>query len=72
MRPIVSRPSQRSVQAPVRRAAPVSASLTTPTDEQRGVFDWEQPPGDEPGTLADVMDGSAQQDPQQEEDQKIL
>lgn len=37
----------------------------------RGLFDWEQPPGDEPGTLADVMDGTAQQDVKQEEDQKL-
>lgn len=41
-------------------------------EEERGIFDWEQQPGDEPGTLADVMDGTAQQDPEQEENQKFL
>lgn len=70
MRPIVSRPNQRSVQAPLRRTASVSASLTTPTDEHRGMFD--QQPGDEPGTLADAMDGTTPQDPEKEESQTIL
>jgi hypothetical protein len=37
----------------------------------RGVFDWEQPPGDEPGTLADVMDGTTPQDPQEEESHNL-
>jgi hypothetical protein len=72
MRPTVSRPAQRSAPTPMARTGTASASLTTPTDEMRGLFDWEQPPGDEPGTLADVMDGTLQQDPEKENNETVL
>lgn len=66
MRPTVSQPSRRVAPAPTARRGTASASLTTPTDAMRSQ------PGDEPGSLADVMDGTTPQDPQQEEDQKFL
>jgi len=39
--------------------------------ETRGLFDWAEPPGDEPGTLADTMDGTTPQDDEQEAKQTL-
>jgi hypothetical protein len=60
---------------PKEKPVPPSADDDNDADddkETRGLFDWKEDPGDEPGTLADVMDGTTPQNAEEEEKHTFL